>query len=69
MRALYTSDVLANEIDGLGHLNVRFYMERAQQANRVLTRELGLTRRPRRRASCNTTPTAATTASSFRARR
>jgi hypothetical protein len=42
MRALYTSDIQANEIDGLGHLNVRFYMERAQRANRVLLQELGL---------------------------
>lgn len=43
MRALYTSDVQASEIDGLGHLNVRFYMERAQRANGVLMTEFGLT--------------------------
>jgi acyl-CoA thioester hydrolase len=42
MRALYTSDIKASEIDGLGHLNVRFYMERAQRANRVLMTDLGL---------------------------
>jgi acyl-CoA thioester hydrolase len=42
MRILDTSDVQPNEIDGLGHMNVRFYMERAQRANRKLTAELGL---------------------------
>jgi acyl-CoA thioester hydrolase len=42
MRILDTSEIQPNEIDGLGHLNVRFYMERAQRANRALTAELGL---------------------------
>jgi acyl-CoA thioester hydrolase len=42
MRVLDTSEVLANEIDGLGHLNVRYYMARAQRANRVLMGEFGL---------------------------
>ncbi len=42
MRVLDTSDVLASEIDGLGHLNVRYYMARAQRANRVLMAEFGL---------------------------
>jgi acyl-CoA thioester hydrolase len=42
MRTLDTSDIKAPEIDGLGHMNVRYYMERAQRANRVLLKELGL---------------------------
>jgi len=42
MRILDTSEIQPSEIDGLGHMNVRFYMERAQRANRVLTTELGL---------------------------
>jgi acyl-CoA thioester hydrolase len=42
MRILDTSEIKASEIDGLGHMNVRFYAERAQRANRVLLAELGL---------------------------
>lgn len=42
MDLLYSSEVQSNEIDHLGHLNVRFYMERAQRAFKVLTDSLGL---------------------------
>jgi acyl-CoA thioester hydrolase len=42
MRTLDTADVKASEIDGLGHMNVRYYMERAQRANSLLLKELGL---------------------------
>lgn len=42
MRTFFTSEVDPDEIDGLGHMNVRFYMERAQRANRTLMEELGL---------------------------
>jgi acyl-CoA thioester hydrolase len=42
MKLLYTSEVKASEIDHLGHLNVRYYMERAQQANKALMDSLGL---------------------------
>jgi acyl-CoA thioester hydrolase len=42
MRTLDTSEIKPEEIDGLGHMNVRFYMERAQRANRVLLAELGV---------------------------
>ena len=42
MRTFDTSEVRPEEIDGLGHMNVRFYMERAQRANRLLLAELGI---------------------------
>ncbi len=42
MRLLHQSTVAADEIDGLGHLNVRFYLSRAQAANRALLAMLGL---------------------------
>ncbi|HUZ14400.1 MAG TPA: thioesterase family protein [Caulobacteraceae bacterium] len=42
MRILDTSEVRASEIDGLGHMNVRFYMERALRANRGLMNGFGL---------------------------
>lgn len=42
MRILDESEIQPSEIDGLGHMNVRFYMERAQRANRALMTELGL---------------------------
>lgn len=42
MRTFDTSEVKPEEIDGLGHMNVRFYMERAQRANRLLLAELGV---------------------------
>ncbi|HLK26099.1 MAG TPA: thioesterase family protein [Caulobacteraceae bacterium] len=42
MRTFHTSKVLDTEIDGLGHMNVRYYAERAQAANQALLSELGL---------------------------
>jgi acyl-CoA thioester hydrolase len=46
MRTLDESVVGADEIDGLGHMNVRFYMERARWANRALVAEIGLGETP-----------------------
>lgn len=43
MRLFDTSQIKPSEIDGLGHMNVRFYMERANRANRALLVELGVT--------------------------
>ncbi len=42
MKLLHSSVITADEIDGLGHLNVRYYLSRAQAANRALLAELGL---------------------------
>jgi acyl-CoA thioester hydrolase len=42
LRLLDTADIKPDEIDGLGHMNVRFYMERAQRANKALMAEFGL---------------------------
>lgn len=42
MRLLFESAVEAGEIDGLGHLNVRYYQTRAQAACRALMGEIGL---------------------------
>jgi acyl-CoA thioester hydrolase len=42
LRILDTADILPSEIDGLGHMNVRYYMERAQRANRALMSGFGL---------------------------
>jgi acyl-CoA thioester hydrolase len=42
MRIFDTSEIQPNEIDGLGHMNVRFYMARAQRANEALLAELDL---------------------------
>jgi acyl-CoA thioester hydrolase len=42
MRILDRSEIKPEEIDGLGHMNVRFYMERARRANRALMADLGL---------------------------
>jgi acyl-CoA thioester hydrolase len=42
MRVFDTSEILPNEIDGLGHLNVRYHSARAQRANGALMAELGL---------------------------
>lgn len=41
MQLLHESTVLAEEIDSLGHMNVRYYMERMQNANRSLLDGLG----------------------------
>lgn len=42
MELLHTSVVEADEIDALGHLNVRYYATRAKAANTVLLGRLGL---------------------------
>ncbi|MFI4934922.1 MAG: thioesterase family protein [Caulobacterales bacterium] len=42
MQVLHSSDIKSREIDHLGHMNVRFYMERAQRANKALMTALGL---------------------------
>src|SRR5579863_2018882 len=42
MRLFDRSEIQPSEIDGLGHMNVRFYMERAQRANETLMAEFGL---------------------------
>src|SRR5436190_13647649 len=42
MKLLHTSVVSADEIDALGHLNVRYYASRALAANAALLAELGL---------------------------
>jgi acyl-CoA thioester hydrolase len=42
MQLLHESEVGSDEIDHLGHLNVRFYMERAQAGNAALLAACGL---------------------------
>ena len=42
MDLLYSAEVKSSEIDHLGHMNVRFYMERAQRANKALMESFGL---------------------------
>src|SRR5215472_6300607 len=42
MQILSESEIQPNEIDHLGHMNVRFYMERAQTANKALMQRFGL---------------------------
>ena len=42
MQLLNESTVLAEEIDSLGHMNVRHYMERMERANRILLQQLEL---------------------------
>lgn len=42
MRRLHTSIVGNDETDDLGHMNVRFYMLRVEEANAALMAELGL---------------------------
>ena len=42
MKLLHTSVIGADEIDALGHLNVRYYLSRAQAANAGLMAQLGL---------------------------
>ena len=42
MQILSESEIQANEIDHLGHMNVRFYMERANAANWTLMDSFGL---------------------------
>jgi len=45
MRIWHTSTVREDETDSLGHMNVRYYMERVERANFVLMAELGLERK------------------------
>ncbi len=42
MQLLHESTVLPEEIDSLGHMNVRYYMARMERANAVLIEGLGL---------------------------
>jgi acyl-CoA thioester hydrolase len=42
LRTFNTAEVKPEEIDGLGHMNVRFYMERAQRASGLLLADLGI---------------------------
>lgn len=42
MQRLHESTVQGDEIDSLGHMNVRYYMARMEQGNRVLIEQLGL---------------------------
>jgi len=42
MQLLHKSTVLAEQIDSLGHMNVRYYMARMQQGNRILVDSLGI---------------------------
>ena len=43
MQRLHESTVLAEEVDSLGHMNVRYYMARMEAANRELLAALGIT--------------------------
>lgn len=42
LQSLHEATVGADEIDGLGHMNVRFYGQKASRASRALMAELGL---------------------------
>ncbi len=42
MELLHESTVLPTEIDTLGHMNVRYYIERMDKANRVLLERMGV---------------------------
>ena len=42
MKLLQETQVLPEEIDSLGHMNVRYYMARMEQANSLMMAELGL---------------------------
>ncbi len=42
LKVLHESTVQPEEIDALGHMNVRYYMTRVDQANRSLLAELGI---------------------------
>jgi len=48
MHLLHSSPILPEEIDRLGHLNVRYYMVRAYRANQELLIRLGLSREARK---------------------
>ena len=42
LKVLHESTVQPDEIDSLGHMNVRFYMTRVDQANRSMMAEMGI---------------------------
>ena len=42
LKVLHESTVQPEEIDALGHMNVRYYMTRVAQANRAMLAELGI---------------------------
>jgi acyl-CoA thioesterase FadM len=42
LKVLHESTVQPEEIDALGHMNVRYYMTRVDQANRAMLAELGI---------------------------
>ena len=39
MQYLHETTVLPEEIDSLGHMNVRYYMARMERANRILLQD------------------------------
>ena len=46
LRVLHESTVQPEEIDALGHMNVRYYMTRVDQANRSMLAEMGIQEEP-----------------------
>ncbi|MBT6584082.1 MAG: thioesterase family protein [Gammaproteobacteria bacterium] len=48
LKVLHESTVQPAEIDALGHMNVRYYMTRVDQANRSMLAELGIQEEPGR---------------------
>ncbi len=42
LKVLHESTVQPDEIDSLGHMNVRYYMARVDQANRAMLAEMGI---------------------------
>ena len=46
LKVLHESTVQPEEIDALGHMNVRYYMVRVDQANRSLLAEMGIQEEP-----------------------
>jgi len=48
LKVLHESTVQPEEIDSLGHMNVRYYMTRVDQANRAMLAEIGIQEAPGR---------------------
>ena len=46
LKVLHESTVQPEEIDALGHMNVRYYMARVDQANRSMLAEMGIQEEP-----------------------
>ena len=46
LKVLHESTVQSEEIDALGHMNVRYYMTRVDQANRSMLAEMGIQEEP-----------------------